>query len=163
MSKDGVIVTKDRTGDLVKMINLLSKKDILVGIPSTATERNAKGTPANNALIGYVMENGSPKKNIPARPHLVPGVREAEPKFLPHLKKAAEAALQGNGAEVDRRLHMAGQVAVNSVKAKINSNIPPVLADATLAARKRRGVTRENTLVDTGNYRDSTTYVVRQK
>jgi hypothetical protein len=50
-----------------------------------------------------------------------------------------------------------------SVKAKINSNIQPKLADSTLEARRRRGVTRENTLVDTAQLRNSVTHVIRSK
>ncbi|MNT50592.1 hypothetical protein D3C72_1875180 [compost metagenome] len=57
----------------------------------------------------------------------------------------------------------AGMTASNSVKAKINSNIRPELAESTLEARRQRGVTRENTLVDTGQLRNSVTYVIRNK
>lgn len=93
----------------------------------------------------------------------MPGVQDARPKFEPQLQKGVEAALDGDLEKVNRSLNRAGLVAQNSVRAKINSNIPPKLADSTLAARRRRGVTRENTLVDTGQYRNAITYVIRKK
>ena len=73
------------------------------------------------------------------------------------------AALDGDVQQVGRRLNRAGIVAASAVKAKINSNIQPALSERTLADRRQRGVTRENTLVDTGQYRNSITYVVRDK
>ncbi|KGS34461.1 hypothetical protein [Burkholderia pseudomallei] len=153
----------DRLDEVLKSISRLVQKEVLVGVPDSTAGRKDDGEPLSNAEIGYIMENGSPANNIPARPHLVPGVQDARPKFEPQLQKGVEAALDGDLEKVDRSLNRAGLVAQNSVRAKINSNIPPKLADSTLAARRRRGVTRENTLVDTGQYRNAITYVVRKK
>lgn len=153
----------DRLDEVLKSISGLVQKEVLVGVPDSTAGRKDEGEPLSNAEIGYIMENGSPANNIPARPHLVPGVQDARPKFEPQLQKGVEAALDGDLEKVDRSLNRAGLVAQNSVRAKINSNIPPKLADSTLAARRRRGVTRENTLVDTGQYRNAITYVVRKK
>lgn len=153
----------DRLDEVLKSISRLVQKEVLVGVPDSTAGRKDEGEPLSNAEIGYIMENGSPANNIPARPHLVPGVQDARPKFEPQLQKGVEAALDGDLEKVDRSLNRAGLVAQNSVRAKINSNIPPKLADSTLAARRRRGVTRENTLVDTGQYRNAITYVVRKK
>ncbi|THJ52595.1 hypothetical protein E9536_20255 [Burkholderia sp. LS-044] len=153
----------DRLDEVLKSISGLVQKEVLVGVPDSTAGRKDEGEPLSNAEIGYIMENGSPANNIPARPHLVPGVQDARPKFEPQLQKGVEAALDGDLEKVDRSLNRAGLVAQNSVRAKINSNIQPKLADSTLAARRRRGVMRENTLVDTAQYRNSITYVVRKK
>ncbi|KWA35743.1 hypothetical protein WT41_01445 [Burkholderia territorii] len=153
----------DRLDEVLKSISGLVQKEVLVGVPDSTAGRKDEGEPLRNAKIGYILEHGSPANNIPERPHLVPGVQDARPKFEPQLQKGVEAALDGDLEKVDRSLNRAGLVAQNSVRAKINSNIPPKLADSTLAARRRRGVTRENTLVDTGQYRNSITYVVRKK
>ena len=153
----------DRLDEVLKSINGLVQKEVLVGVPDSTAGRKNEGEPLSNAEIGYIMENGSPANNIPARPHLVPGVQDARPKFEPQLQKGVEAALDGDLEKVDRSLNRAGLVAQNSVRAKINSNIQPKLGDSTLAARRRRGVMRENTLVDTAQYRNSITYVVRKK
>ncbi|MBR8471940.1 MULTISPECIES: hypothetical protein [Burkholderia] len=153
----------DRLDEVLKSIAGLVKQEVLVGVPDSTAGRKDDGEPLSNAEIGYIQETGSPANNIPARPHLVPGVQDARPKFEPQLQKGVEAALDGDLEQVQRRLNMAGIAAQNSVRAKVNSNIAPELAESTLEARRRRGVTRENTLVDTGQYRNSITYVIRKK
>ncbi|WP_321906230.1 hypothetical protein [Burkholderia cenocepacia] len=153
----------DRLDEVLKSIAGLVKQEVLVGVPDSTAGRKDDGEPLSNAEIGYIQETGSPANNIPARPHLVPGVQDARPKFEPQLQRGVEAALDGDLEQVQRRLNMAGIAAQNSVRAKVNSNIAPELAESTLEARRRRGVTRENTLVDTGQYRNSITYVIRKK
>ncbi|MDN7413504.1 hypothetical protein QZM42_33805 [Burkholderia vietnamiensis] len=153
----------DRLDEVLKSISGLVQKQVLVGVPDSTAGRKDESEPLSNAEIGYILEHGSPANNIPERPHLVPGVQDARPKFEPQLQKGVEAALDGDLEKVNRSLNRAGLVAQNSVRAKINSNIPPKLADSTLAARRRRGITRENTLVDTGQYRNAITYVIRKK
>ncbi|MBJ9593227.1 hypothetical protein [Burkholderia seminalis] len=153
----------DRLDEVLKSIAGLVKQEVLVGVPDSTAGRKNDGEPLSNAEIGYIQETGSPANNIPARPHLVPGVQDARPKFEPQLQKGVEAALDGDLEQVQRRLNVAGIAAQNSVRAKVNSNIAPELAESTLEARRRRGVTRENTLVDTGQYRNSITYVIRKK
>ncbi|MBN3822348.1 hypothetical protein G3O00_01790 [Burkholderia sp. Ac-20384] len=153
----------DRLDQVLKSISGLVQREVLVGVPDSTAGRKDQGQPLSNAEIGYIMESGSPANNIPARPHLVPGVQDARPKFEPQLQKGVEAALDGDLEQVNRRLNMAGLAAQNSVRTKVNSNVAPELAESTLEARRRRGITRENTLVDTGQYRNSITYVVRKK
>ncbi|MBR8654295.1 hypothetical protein KDH83_13415 [Achromobacter sp. Marseille-Q0513] len=151
----------DRLEGVLASINELVKKQVLVGVPDSAPDRDEG--PLSNAQIGYILEHGSPANNLPPRPHLLPGVQDARPKVEPELQAGVNAALDGDTQKVDTRLSRAGIVAASAVKAKINSNIQPALADRTLEDRRRRGVTRENTLVDTGQYRNSITYVVRKK
>lgn len=151
----------DRLDGVLASINELVKKQVLVGVPDSAPDR--KEGPLSNAQIGYILEHGSPANNLPPRPHLLPGVQDARPKVEPELQAGVTAALDGDAQMVDTRLNRAGIVAASSVKAKINSNVQPALSERTLADRRRRGVTRENTLVDTAQYRNSITHVVRKK
>ncbi|RQT08946.1 hypothetical protein [Burkholderia contaminans] len=153
----------DRLDEVLKSIAGLVKQEVLVGVPDSTAGQKEHGEPISKAEIGYIQEHGSPANNIPARPHLVPGVQDARPKFEPQLQKGVEAALDGDLERVNRHLNAAGLVTVPVVQNKINSNIAPELAESTLEARRRRGVTRENTLVDTGEYRNSITYVIRKK
>lgn len=155
-------IKTDRLKEVLESISGLVQKQVLVGIPDSAPERK-DDSPISNAAIGYIQETGSPANNIPPRPFLVPGVEDATQKVTPHLQKSVEAALDGDLSGAERRMASAGLVAQNSARAKINSNIQPKLADATIAARLRRGVTRTNTLVDTGQLRNSITYVIRRK
>lgn len=151
----------DRLNGVLASINELVKRQVLVGVPDSAPDR--KEGPLSNAQIGYILEHGSPANNLLPRPHLLPGVQDARSKVEPELQAGVNAALDGDAQMVDTRLNRAGIVAASSVKAKINSNVQPALSERTLADRRRRGVTRENTLVDTAQYRNSITHVVRKK
>lgn len=154
-------MTQDNFASIIKAISDIAKKDVLVGIPDSAPDREEG--PLSNAQIGYILETGSPANNLPARPFLVPGVQDVQEQCADRLERAADAALNGSKQAAERQLTSAGLIAENSVKRKINSNIQPKLADSTLEARRRRGVTRESTLVDTGQLRNSVTHVVRNK
>lgn len=156
-----VKITIDKVTDIINAISKLAGKDVLVGIPDSDPDR--KDGPISNAQIGYIQETGSPANNLPARPFLVPGVAEVQAKCADRLQQGAEKALGGNLSGAEAALTAAGLIAENSVKAKINSNIQPELAESTLEARRARGVTRTNTLIDTGQLRNSITHVVRNK
>ena len=175
-----VKVTKDELKKVLRSIQQLAAQQVLVGIPATTTERKG-AEPINNATIGYIQEAGSPANNLPARPFLVPGVQDALPGATEQLKKGAQAALGGNMDGADKRVHAAGIVAQNAVRARINEGVPPPLAEATLEARARRGrkgaqeeldrraegkpagVDLAKPLIDTGQLRNSITYVIRKK
>lgn len=162
----GVTVTKDRLADVLKSIHDLVKKEVLIGIPESEDARNqreADGSPLGNAAIGYIQETGSPTNNLPARPFLVPGVEAALKPATAKLKAGAAKALDGQSDAGDKAMHAAGLIAQNAVRAKINSGVPPALAESTLANRRRRGRTGTTPLIDTGQLRNSITYVIREK
>lgn len=178
-------ITVDKLGEIMKSINDLVSKDVLVGIPDSKANRNdVDGEPINNAQLGYIHEFGSPINNIPARPFLHTGIEDAESEIAGQLKKAADSALDGKYAAMNAGFNKAGLVAQNSVKAKINSGDFAPLADSTLAGRARRGGSRGKAaadelasrregnapsnaqikpLIDTGQLRNSITYIVRKK
>lgn len=156
-------IKRDHLARTLKALHALTGQDVLVGIPTTRTERKEKGEPVNNAEIGYWMEFGAPAANIPARPFLIPGVQAVRPQVNDRMRKAAQAALMGDLAGVERQLTGAGTTAASSVKNLINDGIAPELSARTLAARRARGVTRTKPLVDTAQLRNSITYVIRKK
>lgn len=159
--KNSASLIKNNLGKLQVAMHRLTLKDVMVGIPKDETER--KEGEINNATIGYIMDNGAPEMNIPARPTLIPGVEAVGDKVAKQLGMGARASVKGNLEAVETSLNRAGLIAQNSVKAKINSNVGPALAPNTLAARRRRGRTGTKTLVDTAQYRNSITYVIRSK
>lgn len=162
-------VSVDNMASLRDALNELKKHELLVGVPeddqrtdsSGSTERT--GSNVNNATLAYIHNNGSPSQNIPARPTLVPGVLDAQEKISKRLGDGATAALEGRKDGVVANFDAAGLEAVTAVKKRIRSNTPPPLSAKTIAARRRRGVTRTNTLVDTGAFLNSHTYIVEEK
>lgn len=155
-------VATDKLAQVLATMTQLVKKDVLVGIPDSAPERE-EDTPLSNAQIGYILDNGSPVANIPARPFLVPGVENAQDEIVEDFRSGAKAALEGSPAGVERALVRAGLRAQNSVRSKIQDGPFEGLAQRTLADRKKRGRTGEKPLLDTGQLRNSVTYVVRKK
>lgn len=158
------IETKSNTAQFRKALEFLLKREILVGIPAANAARDpepGETTAATNALIGYVMEYGSPAKNIPARPFLHPGVANAREGIELHMKKAGQLALRGKQDEIGQELEKVGLIAATSVQRKITDGPFQPLKPTTLAARRRRGRTGDRPLIDTGQLRRAITYIVR--
>lgn len=135
-----VEVKMDRVNGVIDALNKLVGKEVLVGIPEETTGR--RGAPLTNAAIGYIHEFGAPAAHIPPRPFLIPGVRKAAPDYMPHLKSAANAALDGKAPRAERELAAAGIVAEQGAKREIHSNIPPPLAPSTVRGRARQRQTK---------------------
>lgn len=175
-----IVVAKNKVPALLKAIQSLTNKRVMVGIPAEHAER--PDSEVTNALIGYVLETGAPERNLPARPFLVPGVRNCTEDAMARLKKAGISALSGNMSDVDNQLNAIGLVAASSVKDKMDTGPFAPLADATLEARVRRnngsqvgaaeelasrragnppGTSLAQPLIDTGNLQNSITYVIR--
>lgn len=162
----GVTIKRDITRQVLQSLNALTRKQVLVGIPDTSADRQFdpdEKEPASNALIGYVMETGSPAMNIPARPHLVPGVESAEGEISRRYGAGAKAMLDGKASSLDPTHTAVGLIAVAAVQKKIDNGPFVPLADATLEARRARGRTGEKPLIDTGQYRRAQNFVIRDK
>lgn len=162
----GIKVTKDQTAGMLAAIKALTKDRVLVGIPSEkafrAPDADDPHPELNNAEIGFLMEFGAPDANIPARPHLVPGVQASTKDAIPKLyREAADKALAGDMKAVDDAHVKVGFTATSSVKNLIRSGIAPPLAEATIADRKRRGRMGTTPLLDTGQYVRNLDFVVK--
>lgn len=158
----GVSVVRDDVAKLMATIRAMGNDgDVLVGIPADEDARS--DSPIGNAAIGYIQEKGSSKQGIPPRPFLEPGVAKVSKQCADVIGKGAITALTDmNPQAVLTAKNKAGLIAQNSVKATITAGdgFEP-LAAYTLAARKRRGVSRTKPLIDTGSLRNSITYVIR--
>ena len=128
-------IKKDDVAKVLKSIQELVGKDVLIGVPEKDDQRQ-DGSPMTNAALAYIHETGSPAANIPARPFLVPGVEEAEDRVTPQMKKAAQAALSGNSSGVETALNRAGLIAQSSVRNKINTGAFVPLSPDTIRNRK---------------------------
>lgn len=176
------ILKSDKLGEVLKGIDALVGKRVLVGVPGKTADRNQdEYGPMNNATLGYINEFGSPASNIPARPFLVPGVEEGMDAIAARLEKAAVAATNNDPGAVDKQLHAAGLEAQTAVREKITTGPFEPLKLSTLRARARKGrkgakeeiasrlagnePNPENArpLIDTGQLRNSISYVIRKR
>lgn len=163
-----VVVIADRTIKVSQGLNALGSKRVMVGVPAEKTLRtddqdSPTGKTVTNAEIGFWNEHGAPEANLPARPHLIPGVRGVQKESIKMMGQAMKFAMEGNPGKVDQQLHKLGLLNQNAVRAKVLNGPFAPLAESTLAARKRRGRTGTKPLLDTGQYLRSITYVIRQR
>jgi len=125
-----------KSQEVIKAIEALAKKQVLVGIPAANNTR--PGERIGNAAIGYINEFGSPAMNIPPRSFLRAGVKAALPKIAERLKAAAKAAARGDQSAVEGHLNAAGMLGADQVKRTIRAGIDPPLAESTILARQIR-------------------------
>ncbi|MCJ2138459.1 hypothetical protein [Methylobacterium sp. E-066] len=138
----------------------LSKR-VLVGIPADSMHPAEKSeTPIGNSALGYRLETGDPEKNLPARPHLVPGIKSIREQIAARLKKAAEQAFLGDLDAPEKALNVIGLMGVSAVQEQITEGAFAPLTERTIKARIRRGRTGTKPLIDTGSYRRSFTYTI---
>lgn len=159
--RSGVKIKVDKLREISKAVAQAPGTQVLVGVPSNTSRRDDDG-PITSADLGYIHEFGAPEANIPARPFLYPGIREAKSKVTRYLKQGALAAMDRDFEKMGRALGAAGQVAASSVQRHITEGPFVPLAAGTLAARRRRGRTGTRPLIDTGQLRRSITWVVRK-
>ncbi len=156
---------------IVDQMRKLTKDRVLVGVPDANAPRSAEedearkesGEPVNNAEIGYINEFGVPERNIPARPHLIPGIKSSKDRLAKVLNAGARDALKGNDEAAQIALTKVGIIAETAVKNRIDEGPFVPLSFRTVEARKARGRTGEKPLIDTGQYRNSITHVVETK
>lgn len=153
-----VVATGNGLLDIMQAISELSQVEVLVGVP----EGENRDGGMSNAEIGYLLETGSPAMNLPARPHLALGVEEVQEVIADKLTWAVDAALTGNSKRMYFYLESAGMKATMSVKRVINSGDFAPLAPLTIKERKSRGRKSEKPLVDTAQYRNSHTYIIKK-
>ena len=169
--------------EIMEAARIIADVEVLVGVPGEMTERKDDDKPSEitNAALAYIHDNGQPEVGIPARPFMLPGMKDAEPFVEKGLGQAMRAALRGNVTEAEQKMHAVGLVAQSSIRKKIDEGIPPPLSDYTLkkrAERGRRGAMTEldrraegkepsmvfaRPLIDTGEMRKSITYVIRSR
>lgn len=156
---------------IARAIAAMSRDTVLVGIPADSPPRRNPADPSN-AVIGYVMENGAPDLNIPARPFLGPGIQDAKAGVIQALNRGAKQALKdvaalqttaSNGGAIRQALEEVGQIAEDAVKARIDHGGFVPLAPSTIKARRARGNTSVAPLLDSEQMYDAITHRVQPK
>lgn len=159
--KPTLTVTSDFTDDFNEIIKRFKNDDVLVGIPEIDPSRK-EISPINNATLLALNNFGSPANNIPARPVMEIGIRNAESDIAEAFKAAAKNVLSEGLSALLPAYTRIGIIASNSVKKAINSQEGiEGPSPATLKARESHGFKGTKALVVTGQMRNAITYVVR--
>lgn len=195
--KSGLHKIKDNADAVLKSMRELEWLAVLVGVPddgerATQDGKNARAeTQAiNNAALAMIHNDGSPARNIPARPFMAPGIAAARSDIVRCFRDAAKAALGGNPGAVRKNYTAAGLISQAAIRAKITDGPFVPLQPGTVKARRyARGTasTRKSEqkymelvaagidpgvaqdaagikpLINTGQLRNAITYVLREK
>ena len=180
-------VTKDNVTAMVAGVKDLTTMRVLVGVPATAASRQArKGEHINNAALAYIHNYGSPARNIPARPFMEPGIRNAREAISKHMRAAATYAMKGQREHVLQEFYAVGLAAQSAIRMKITTGPFAPLKPGTIRNRLREHPGRKGEkaalaalaalsagkpypvgsvmpLMDTGQLRASISFIVRQK
>lgn len=165
MSKPTIVVTSDFTENFNKVIDRFKNDSVLVGIPEQTAERKEgeDEEPITNAAILAINEFGSPINNIPARPVMAIGIRNAAEPIAEQFKSAVVNTFKQGFSALDNYYNRAGIIASTSVKKAINSQEGiEGPAESTLDARKARGFRGIKALIVTGQMRNAITYVLKR-
>lgn len=157
-------VTSDFTKQFNETVAKFKRDAVLVGIPEEDASREQDGTPGpiNNAALLAINEFGSPANNIPARPAMAIGIKNAQAEIAEQLRKGAIMAFSKGFAAIDTYYQRAGFVASSSIKKVINSQEGlKAPAPATLDAREARGFKGTKALLVTAQLRNAITFVVK--
>lgn len=186
IGKDGASlkITKDGLRDLQEAIARLASLEVLVGFPEDTAARDDEDggkSDITNAALAFIHNNGAPEQNIPAREFMASGIAEGEDLIASRLLNAGKRVLKD--PSVDPRIHLdlVGLAAQLAIRKRLNSGVPPPLADVTLerrAAKGRKGAKKElerraagelpgtdlaKPLIDTAQLRNAVNYVIRPR
>lgn len=153
-------VTSDFTKQFNDIVKRLKHDEVVVGIPEDTGSRD-DGDVSNAALLA-INNFGSPAMNIPARPVMQIGIRNAQKDIADQFKKAIVESLKKGLGSIDTYYSRVGIIASNSIKNVISTNdgiAGP--SEATLVARKYLGFAGKKALIVTGQMRNAITYVVK--
>ena len=112
--------TVDKTAMLRELMARLTDQDVYIGVPPEKDSR--PDLPIGNAQLSYIHEHGSPRQNIPARPHLFPVIRSMRAFVIKKLERAWLLTLQGDQGAVQKALEAIGIVGRNLVRRRFLRN-----------------------------------------
>lgn len=114
----------------------------------TATARVGALDEVNAQKLAY-SEFGT--RTQPVRPTLSAATDRSAAAIFRATQRGVQAVMDGKaGLDGEDILQRVGDDLAEEVRREIDNDVPPPLADSTLAARRRRGNASERTLVDTG-------------
>ena len=157
-----VTVKVDNVPMLKKELMALLRYDLVIGFPEEK-DKGRYDTDATNAEIAYFNDRGSPAKNIPARPFVLPALQKAQSRMLAQYRLAATEALNGKPEKVVQRQNAARIIGQEAIQMYMTTTNFPPLAPSTIKARRARGFLGTRPLIETGQLRAAVGYALRPK
>lgn len=156
MKLDIKIPTNDRFEEAFNLAQMADEFEVAIGFPEDTAERD-KGE-INNPTLAAILEHGSPANNLPARPFVEPGLETGRDRLAKIMELGLQRTLDGDSDGIAWALETAGVEGVSLVQRKMVTGPFAPNAPSTI---KRKGSSKP--LIDTGQLRQSVSYVVRAK
>lgn len=153
-----VIATDEALKKVEAAVKELKRHEVLVGIPQEKSSREGSKGKATNAELLFIHTNGSPIRNIPARPVLQPAIEDDKERVGEMLGKAIDAAASGDKERIVPELEKAGMYASGKCKAWFTNPSNGWKPNSPKTVKKKKS---SRPLIDTGEMRKSITYVVK--
>jgi len=132
----------NNTALVVRRMTAATGHRAIAGIFSPKNEEQA-------AKLGH-QELGTRAPGSKQRQTVAPAFDQGEDAVVRELAANLDDAVDGSLAP-QLVAELTAETLANNIRARIESNTPPPLEDATLAARRRRGITGTRTLVASGD------------
>lgn len=158
-----VTASLDKFARNAKAIDFMRNNEVYIGIQQDETTR--KGEPVTNAELLFIHTNGSPARNIPARPVIEPAIEDDGDRLSQMMKKAAQHVFAGEEEQALAQLKKTGMRGQNVSRAWFTNdkNGWPPNAPSVAEEKRKKGATDPRPLIDTGELRKSITYFVKTK
>lgn len=141
---------------MMKEMELMKKSYVTIGITEEAGHYTDGVNPPLVVEVALWNEFGT--KNIPERSFFRTAIDENESQINNWREELLEGIMTGK-LTTEKALNTIGFRIQTLIQNKIKSNVPPPLADSTVAQKKHDGVAPQ-TLIDTGLMLRSVTYKV---
>lgn len=161
------------TDEMVKVqkgLKWMQNNNLYVGIPDAKSARKVNKKEANvkekvtNAELLFIHTNGSPANNIPPRPSIEPSIEQNIDTIVKRMNKTSELAMEGHFEEAQKHLGQTGQYIVGRIKRYfVEGNDWPPNSPAVQRAKRKKKSTIPRPLIDTGQMRNSITYVISRE
>ena len=149
-------VQEDRFEEAFSLAQIGDEFEVAIGFPEDTAARDTGEI--NNPTLAAILEHGSPANNLPARPFLESGLETGKDRLSRIMELGIRRTLDGDSDGIAWALESAGVEGASLVQRKMIQGPFAPNAPSTI---KRKGSSRP--LIDTGQLRQSVSYVVRQK
>lgn len=161
LPSNGDVIIKENAGIIRNVIQgfaWIREHEVLVGVPQEKAGRKTEGP--DNAQLLYIHTQGSPARNIPARPTIEPAIQKHENanRIQELLLDGMRTAFTGNLNGAEAAWSKAGMVGARAAQERFGSDELAPNAPYTIA---KKGSSKP--LIDTGALRAAVTYVIRKK
>lgn len=150
---------EEKMKKLQESLTFMNNTEVVAGVPEDKSNRSAS---ISNAALACIHDKGSLLQGIPERPIFQPAIQNALSDIKTSLRAASQSAAEGEKDQAKNHLEEAGITAMNALKNQFQNNHWTANTPETIK-RKKNDVSSDQTLVDTGQLRNSMSYAVRDK